>query len=995
MQVRDERPVEPKHDLTHFGLSDMIECGSRLRRCADNAFTMEEAANSMVRFLHTNLVDDAGETATALVRFYKTRPFPLLPADLQDFARGIGGQGDWDRTRCLTLLATAGDLLQWNSRKASRSHQAIPLHSPAAVEEAPMIAQLIRQFGLEIPEVVEPDPHLLLDLEQRAYNVFYVPEALGSADVPAQKDFVVPHGIRSVIGFGGVLVTGDLFAIVMFTKIHVPAETAQMFRTLALNAKMSVQRFCRTGRVFESDDPRETGEVVVPLPPQPVNALQQLLDVLESSALQHAGTLEEANRQLETTNGRLEALVKENRTLFEQARDALAERDAALWGAELERSRLREVFRKSPGCIFVTDGPDHLIDFANPAFLDRFECKECIGAPARDALGEHDRLCRMIDEAYRGEGPVEATELPFAPAGDGENAFFNLFLVPFRAPGGEVAGVLGHAIDVTDTVRARVELETITTDLQQVAEASLAMNSAHTLEETLQVVTEQAARILGAHQCAATVTVEKNFEQWVSASYLSDKYSQWQHLTPTPHGEGIYTVVVETNSPMRLTQEQLLSHPRWRGFSDFAHGHPPIRGWLAAPLTDREGRNAGVLHLSDRHEGEFTAKDEAILVQIARFASVAVENARLYEMEHSIAETLQRSLLPEKLPALPGVEMAVRYVAGGTGVSVGGDWYDAIPLPGGCIALVLGDVVGKGVLAASGMAQIRMAMRAYALEERSPAALIQRIDRLIQRVDPNQMATLVCMVVDPERGTVQLSNAGHPPPLLVCADGSSSFVEGGRSVPIGVMPHAPHQEIELSFDPGSKILLYSDGLVEQRTKSIDDGMGLLRHTASIAPDDLEGLSDHILETMVSKRPSDDVALLVFRRIKLTPDNLTLRVQAEPSVLSSARHTLRAWLEECGAEPGVIYELTTAFGEACANAIEHAYGPADGRIEVEGSFEGDEVRVCVQDFGTWRPSRPGDRGRGMQIMQAFCDVADVDATPDGTRVTLRRRLDKKQ
>ena len=282
-------------------------------------------------------------------------------------------------------------------------------------------------------------------------------------------------------------------------------------------------------------------------------------------------------------------------------------------------------------------------------------------------------------------------------------------------------------------------------------------------------------------------------------------------------------------------------------------------------------------------------------------------------------------------------------------------------------------------------------MRAYAFEERSPAALLRRIDRLIQRVDPAQMATVVCMVVDPERGTIRLANAGHPPPLLMCADGTTSFLEGGRSVPIGVMPHAMHEEVEVNLEPGARILLYSDGLVEQRTRPIDEGMRMLQEIASSASEDLEQLCDLILSSIVAKRPADDVALLAFRRIKVARDNLSMHLEAEPHVLSSARATLREWLETCGAAKEEVYELTTAFGEACANGIEHAYGPADGTLDVEGSFDGSVVAIAIQDYGSWRASRPGDRGRGMQIMQAFTDEVDVSQATAGTRVTLRRRL----
>ncbi|WP_421655982.1 hypothetical protein [Leptothermofonsia sp. ETS-13] len=152
--------------------------------------------------------------------------------------------------KCLTLLATAGDHPDWNNRYRSRGHQAIPLISKELVAQFPMISQFIRQLGLEISTVVQPDPDLVIDLEQKTFNVFHVPEAQGSPFVPAQAGFVIPYGVRSVLGFGGLLPSGNLLAIIMFSKTPISRDTADMFKTLALNAKMALLPFEGTA-VFE------------------------------------------------------------------------------------------------------------------------------------------------------------------------------------------------------------------------------------------------------------------------------------------------------------------------------------------------------------------------------------------------------------------------------------------------------------------------------------------------------------------------------------------------------------------------------------------------------------------------------------------------------------------------------------------------------------------------------------------------------------------------
>lgn len=237
------------HDITRFTLADMTMCGAHLREMSADARSMEEAGSAVVRYLYENLRDANGR-ACLMVRFYTTLPFGELPADLREFGHGLmPGEALAPNTKCLTLLGTAGDLAEWNDRRASRRHRAIPLPSRQVVERIPMIAQMVRQFGLEIGALLEIKPEIIRYLDQKTYNVFFVPEARSSPFIPAQAEFVVPYGVKSALGFGGLLPSGDLFAVVMFTRVAIPLETAQMFRTIALNVKMNVLRFVG-GKVF-------------------------------------------------------------------------------------------------------------------------------------------------------------------------------------------------------------------------------------------------------------------------------------------------------------------------------------------------------------------------------------------------------------------------------------------------------------------------------------------------------------------------------------------------------------------------------------------------------------------------------------------------------------------------------------------------------------------------------------------------------------------------
>lgn len=235
------------YELSRFGVKGMMECRGRIRDLfLDDPPTLEDAAERSLEFLRTEFVDEAGRSACALVRFFKTHPYGDLPEDLQSLVRAaLPDAPPVQDLRCLTLIATRGDEPDWNSRLASRHHRVIPLMSVEMVEQAPMIAQLITGLGVPISNVVRPSPALLLGREQTAQNVFYVPRALGSPHIVAQEDFVVRYGIESVLGFGGLLASGDLFATIMFSRVAIPPSTADHFGVIGLNMKIAILRLAR------------------------------------------------------------------------------------------------------------------------------------------------------------------------------------------------------------------------------------------------------------------------------------------------------------------------------------------------------------------------------------------------------------------------------------------------------------------------------------------------------------------------------------------------------------------------------------------------------------------------------------------------------------------------------------------------------------------------------------------------------------------------------
>jgi PAS domain S-box-containing protein len=411
---------------------------------------------------------------------------------------------------------------------------------------------------------------------------------------------------------------------------------------------------------------------------------------------------------------------------------------------------------------------------------------------------------------------------------------------------------------------------------------------------------------------------------------------------------------------------------------------------IGVPLVTG-GELSGVVLASAAAPRRFTGDDLSLLRLAADRVALAIDHARVYEREHRIAETLQRSLLPERLPRVPGLSVAARYIPAADEAEVGGDWYDMLPVPGGGVGLVMGDVAGKGLAAASMVGRLRSALRAYALEGHPPARVVEQLNRLIwTESEDSQMATLIYVVVDPAEGEVRWVNAGHPPPLLVNGD-LPHYLEGGSSVPLGVLPFPDFEEVAVPMDPGGAVVLYTDGLVERPGENIDAGLGRLVAAVRGAPVEPEQLCDHVLrELLPDGGTPDDVALLTLRTIPMG-DRFRAEFPATPEALASMRAVMRRWLRHVGADDQLVAEIVTACGEAATNAIEHSGAGGGAPFELSGQLDGPELVITVRDYGAWRPPRTGDHGRGLSLMRALMDSVEVTPTPEGTTVRLRRTL----
>jgi PAS domain S-box-containing protein len=516
---------------------------------------------------------------------------------------------------------------------------------------------------------------------------------------------------------------------------------------------------------------------------------------------------------------------------------------------------------------------------------------------------------------------------------------------------------------------ARAEAERVTdivSGMQELVDAALAHR---TLREILPVLVTRLRAVLKAD--AAAIYLAEDRDRLLLGAASGGAPGGGMDGVPIAFGEGFAGNVA-------ARREAVLGEPD----GDSMIGVPLLAG----------GELTGVLVVCAAAPRSFSSDDLNLLRLAADRVALAIDHAGLYERELKIAETLQRSLLPERLPQLPGLEVAARYLPAAAEAEVGGDWYDVLSIPGGRIGLVMGDIAGKGLAAASMVGRLRSALRAYALEGHSPVPVVERLNRLIwTEAQEGQMATLLFVVVDPTEGRVGWVNAGHPPPLLAEAGQPPRFLKGAGAVPLGVLPFPDFRETSVAVGSESTVVLYTDGLIERPGENIDLGLARLADLVHGAPNDPEALCDELLQALIPDRaPSDDVALLALRTIPMSA-RIDVEFAPEPESLAAMRVLLRRWLRHVEASEDELADVVIACGEAATNAMEHSGVGGRRPFELSGRLEGRTVEVTVRDHGAWRPLRKGEGGRGLPLMRALMDEIDVTSTAQGTTVRLSRTL----
>ncbi|MEH0819816.1 MULTISPECIES: SpoIIE family protein phosphatase [unclassified Micromonospora] len=382
--------------------------------------------------------------------------------------------------------------------------------------------------------------------------------------------------------------------------------------------------------------------------------------------------------------------------------------------------------------------------------------------------------------------------------------------------------------------------------------------------------------------------------------------------------------------------------------------------------------------------------DRPLVRQLCGALAQALVRARAYETQRTVALAMQRAMLgPVELPA----GFAVRYEPAFRPLEVGGDWYDVVPLPGDLVGVVVGDCVGRGLPAATVMGQLRNACRALLLQAKSPAEVLSALDDFARFVPGGGNTTVFCAIVDRSLGVLRYSSAGHPPAILMHADGSAELLDRAGSVPLASVAVSGRPEAGASLSADSTLLLYTDGLVERRRELIDAGIARAVDILAEGRQQPEAeVADRLVHDLVPDVRHDDVAVLIYRHRE--PAVFHTALAAEPAQLSPTREALRAWLTGLGVGESDIEAVLIAIGEACANAIEHGYRFAPGAtVTVRGRLRAGRLEIEVADTGGWREAgaEDGERGRGRLIMARLMDEASIDGTPEGTVVRLAKRL----
>ena len=572
-----------------------------------------------------------------------------------------------------------------------------------------------------------------------------------------------------------------------------------------------------------------------------------------------------------------------------------------------------------------------------------------------------------------------------------------LLVVPLRTVDGRVLGSLtmdlleggrryddddlALAADLGRRVAETVRAERAAERQHRLHQLSLALSGAATVADAAAELAMGVRKVLAADVVTVcTLGVDGLLHPVHTLGYPSDRldrYSAMRLSAPFP-----LTAAVRNRAPQWVPDRAAWERDYPEVVPDLL---PSTQASAALPLIVGD-RAIGAVGITFRSPRTFDPDTQAFLLTLASQVAVAIERATLADVRGGIAETLQRSLLPRGIAPLSRLCVATRYLPGVRGTRAGGDWYDVLRFDDGRVALAVGDVVGEGPSAAAVMGQLRSSLATLLLEGHEPARALELLDRFARTVEGAQVSTVTCLLLDPDSGVLLHASAGHPP-ALVLDDTGARYLEGGEGAALALPARGPRRQASTTLPPGTTLVLYTDGLVERRGDTLDEGMQRLAVAAAEARGGaVAALVDTVLGRLLADGRSDDVAVVAAR---LTPAPLQVDLVADAARLRAVRAEVRSWAAQAALDDDTTDDLLLAVGESAANSVEHAYGGAPGRLRVSAALadDGERVVVAVTDEGTWRapPADPGFRGRGLQLLRRLARGVEVDTGATGTEV----------
>lgn len=436
-----------------------------------------------------------------------------------------------------------------------------------------------------------------------------------------------------------------------------------------------------------------------------------------------------------------------------------------------------------------------------------------------------------------------------------------------------------------------------------------------------------------------------------------------------------------------MRSDDITNDPRYghnEPYSGIPDGHPPVVSYLAVPVISAGGEVLGGFFFGHPQPARFTERHERLAVGVAGHAAGALDNARMYLRQRNAAVELQRSLLP-RIPRLEGLEVVSRYLPAAKGVEVGGDWVDLVPLSAGRVALVVGDVMGKGIRAAAVMGQLRTAIRSYASLDLSPGQLMRQLNTLLAADLDTQMATCLYAVYDLVHGTLNYANAGHPPAVGVLAGQPSRLLTGPVGPPLGTVDF-PYTEQAVVVPPGEALLLYTDGLIERRDSNIEDRLADLQERIALHPRPTLAAIDDLVDGMVDPaHHEDDIAVLYVRQPPSeVPLTAVATYPASAAESRSARRFVTGTLLGWGVPAERADTTVAVVAELFANAATHA---RTRHVELRLHLLPAHIAVEVLDQDNRmpfliEPAFDDEHHRGLHIVRATSDRWGTRPVPDG-------------